>query len=142
MYSKFTGCTAWFCNNLGLNFRGYSNCRRHCNRQINSKHYWSHTIKIVIIHCLQWEKAMLNQLDVLSKKYVIKNKVSFLWTPVVLVILFYSIISTERFNILGFGVQAYLDLFLFAVIILAISYFRIQALVNWACLSKVCRKVL
>jgi hypothetical protein len=71
---------------------------------------------------------MLNQSDVLSKKYVRKNKISFLWTPLVLVILFYTIISTERFSILGFGVQAYLDLFLFTVIMLAISYFRIQAM--------------
>ena len=60
--------------------------------------------------------------------YVKKNKLTFTWTPLVLVVLFYITIYTERFSIVGFGVEAIFDIFLFAVIMLSISYFRIEAL--------------
>ncbi len=71
---------------------------------------------------------MENESTVLSNAYVKKNKLTFTWTPLVLVVFFYTTIYTERFSILGFGVDAFFDIFLFAVIMLSISYFRLEAL--------------
>ncbi len=84
---------------------------------------------------------MLNQSGILSNKYVRNNKIAFTWTPLLLIIFYYAIISTERFSILGFGVQSYLDLFLFAVIMLSISYFCIQAMKENKAIYKLVLKI-